>query len=489
MTSTQLDVRRLGTYCSPEKSKVLIRPFVPGGTQKIHNILDRITKLSEEDVNRLLEGVLADFGKRHRDFGKVIELHYENIKSFLPRGYAPSLERRLLIGAYFTCEYALESAALFNPSIVPHPHQSEVPKGSLRFILSLRATGEGHISSIEFKTGIVSEVGDITIDQPGLYMSGPGPVVNPAFTKNEIRTKLIERDCFETAAKEILRSLPTTFLLSEMRQRIRAYRKQHRKPTADLKRTLLAIQSIVESNYEIRFCEAQPLSERVLFPSSAGERNGMEDARFVRFVDDDQSVTYYATYTAYDGRQIQPKLLETTDFLSFRVREFSGKAVKNKGMALFPKKLNGKYVMISRQDGENLYLSFSKDVCSWNETRKLLVPTRAWEYLQIGNCGSPIETEKGWLLLTHGVGPLRRYCIGAVLLDRDDPLKVIGQLMNPLIEPDETEREGYVPNVVYTCGALVHNRVLIIPYAISDYATRFATVSIDKLLECFEKKQ
>jgi predicted GH43/DUF377 family glycosyl hydrolase len=379
--------------------------------------MNRVLKLSDGEVESLLGDVLQEFGERHRSVESMLEAHFREVSYLLPTGYTPTPGRRLFIGSYFTCEYSIEAAALFNPSIVPHPDQDGLPVGSLRFIMSLRAVGEGHISSIEFRTGVINKKGEMTIDDISRYASTPHIVSNSS------------------------------------------------------------------SEYEVRFPDETPISERVLFPISEVERNGMEDARFVKFQNDDGEVTYYATYTAYDGRKIIPRLLETKDFVSFRSRALSGQGVENKGMALFPGKIENRYAMISRQDGENLFLMFSDDVSRWDQKIELLKPTSAWELIQIGNCGSPIETEKGWLLLTHGVGPMRRYCIGAVLLDLKDPSKVIGRLEQPLLVPNESEREGYVPNVVYTCGAILHSGDVILPYAASDHITTVASISLSELLK------
>ncbi len=411
-----LNVQRHDLKLAPHNARVIVCPFIPASDERRKNILNRILKLTDEEVERLTADTLQDFGKRHRGLEQMLERHFKAVSSLLPKGYTPTPARRLLVGSYFTCEYAIEAAALFNPSIVPHPDQSDLPVGSLRFIMSLRAVGEGHISSIEFRTGIIDKDGGMTIDPVTRYASTP------------------------------------------------------------------QIVSKSSSEYKVQFPDETPVSERVLFPLSEDERNGIEDARFVRFGDDDGDGTYYATYTAFDGREIMPRLLETKDFVTFRSLALSGKGIENKGMALFPRKLNGRYAMISRQDGENLFLMYSDDVSTWNHKSDLLKPTFPWEFVQIGNCGSPIETDRGWLLLTHGVGPMRRYCIGAVLLDLNNPSTVLGRLEHPLLIPNETEREGYVPNVVYTCGAIEHAGMLIIPYATSDYTTTVASVSMKELL-------
>lgn len=483
MNRKGVGVQRQGSLILPDKSRVLLKNFVPGSVQRIKAILIRITKVSDDEAQSNLENVFKEFRSRHRDLEGVFERRFDELKSFLPLRYKPSSAMRRLIGSYFTCEYSLEAAALFNPSIVPHPDQTGVGAGSLRFILSLRATGEGHISSIEFRTGIINPRGVATLDAVGRFVSAAASISDPSYDKSEFMTKIQDEQVLNSTTKGILHALPETFRRSALLRNVLRFKKDHKKMSLVQKRSIESVEALAELNYEISFSGDLPLSERVIFPVSSFESNGIEDARFVRFVDDDRSVMYYSTYTAYNGRAIRPLLLQTTDFSYYRIRSLSGDAANNKGMAMFPRRIKGKYAMVSRQDGENLYVVLSDEDYRWRRSGKLLKPTYPWEFTQIGNCGSPIETEKGWILLTHGVGPMRKYCIGVVLLDRDDPSKVIGRLPGPLIVPDDSEREGYVPNVVYTCGAIAHNGNLIIPYAISDYATRFASIAVDGLLD------
>ncbi|MEX2116026.1 MAG: glycoside hydrolase family 130 protein, partial [Bacteroidota bacterium] len=362
------------------------------------------------------------------------------------------------------------------------PSQEGTPQGSLRFIMSLRATGEGHISSIEFRTGIISNDGTVRLDPRERFAVSAEVEQDPQYEKDEFLVKTKDEGYLNATTKAVIGSLPKLFKRSELLASVTKVEKKNRNPSAERSKALQYLKALSELNYEISFPESQALSESVIFPVSLFESNGIEDARFVRFVDNG-SVRYYATYTAYNGRQIMPLLLETEDFRHFRVRSLSGKAAKNKGMALFPRKVRGRYVMISRHDGENLYCVSSNTLYSWQKPGTLLKPEYPWEFTQIGNCGSPIETAQGWILLTHGVGPVRKYCIGAVLLDLEDPSKVIGRLKEPLIEPDETEREGYVPNVVYTCGIIAHKGILVIPYALSDQASRFASIKISELVD------
>jgi predicted GH43/DUF377 family glycosyl hydrolase len=389
-----------------------------------------------------------------------------------------------LIGSYFVSEFSLESAALFNPSIVPHPDQSGVPANGLRFVLSLRATGEGHLSSITFRTGMIHPDGRIEIMTAAGCLSEPRQIPNPLYERTLFERKLHELGVSSEFTHRAINRLGDTFNLEELRCRVDEELRQSCAPEAEHsnRNAADAIWRLADSNYQVQFRPDQKLSERIIFPTSPSQRNGIEDARFVRFQNDDDTSVYYATFTAYDGRVVMPELLETSDFLQFRFITLNGPAARNKGMALFPRKVNGLYAMLSRLDNENLYLALSDNVHFWYEPKLILAPAFPWEMVQIGNCGSPIETDAGWLVLSHGVGPMRQYSIGAFLLDKDDPAKVIGRLRQPLLQPTEDERSGYVPNVVYTCGALVHRGQLILPYAYADHATSFATVALDEVL-------
>ncbi|MCI0352289.1 MAG: glycoside hydrolase family 130 protein, partial [Acidobacteriales bacterium] len=389
-----------------------------------------------------------------------------------------SEERELLLGAYFTHEYSLEAAALFNPSMVPHPDQSDLPSGSLRFILSLRATGEGHISSITFRTGVLDANCNIVINTPTRHSLEPAQAPNASYEKHLFERKLQELSLMGEFNSQVLQSLGATFTLEDLRASIALAMKQLHSMDHEAEAVARKTMVLAQSNYEVQFAPDSRLSERVLFPVTPSQSNGIEDARFVLFQNDDGTRTYCATYTAYDGKLILPQFIETPDFLHFRFVTLNGLAVENKGMALFPRKIHGQYAMLGRQDYENIFVMFSDHLHFWHTTQIVLKPTFPWEFIQLGNCGSPIETEAGWLVMSHGVGPMRRYCIGAFLLDRDNPAKVLGRLRDPLIKPNESEREGYVPNVVYSCGSLVHQGQLVIPYAVSDYATTFATVPL-----------
>lgn len=470
----------------PDSARVILRPFIPGNIRNLTAIVGRALALSDEVVHRQLDAVHREFNERHFDIEDILLRHFGKIEKHVSTKQPLSRERKLLIGALFSGEYALESAALFNPSIVPHPDQSGIPEGGLRFIMSLRATGEGHISSIEFRTGSIAPDGRIDIEPTSRFVTEPEIVPDPRYEKQSFVVKLHEMGIEDKYVDAVMDPLEDYFTLSDLTRQTVTVRSKTRPSTRHLRRTLEHIQWLADSNYELRFSEKLAISERIIFPVSRNESNGIEDARFVRFIDDDGSVMYYATYTAYNGRDILPQLIETWDFLHFHIRTLNGNAAQNKGMALFPRRINGLYAMLSRQDDENLFIMFSHSPHHWNDPQVILRPSEMWESVKIGNCGSPIETEAGWLVITHGVGPMRKYCIGAILLDLEDPTKVIGRLKQPLLSPEGSEREGYVPNVVYSCGSLIHGRRLILPYAISDLISAITSIQLDDLLDALQ---
>jgi predicted GH43/DUF377 family glycosyl hydrolase len=421
-------INRRALYLRPDPARVIVRPFKPtteprdlNPTDKTraNHIVERVLNLDPQTAASQLADVLENFQGRHRNLLKTFERRADEMEEALLAHCTFSEVQRQLLGAYFLHEYSFEASALFNPSIVPHPDQSGIPNGSLRFILSLRAVGEGHVSSLTFRAGAIAADGSISVDPTARLATSP-------------------RITHRTAG-----------------------------PVGD--------------EVEFAFEPAPDISERVIFPVTESQSNGIEDARFVQFSDGGRT-TYYATYTAYKGTAIRSELIETTDFLSFRMTPLQGAAARNKGMALFPRKIDGKYAMIARQDNENLYLVYSDDLYRWEGGQAILKPQFPWEFVQIGNCGSPIELEEGWLMLTHGVGPVRKYSIGAALLDKRDPSKVLARSSEPLLRPELSEREGYVPNVVYTCGAMTHNDQLILPYAVSDTYSNFATIQISALM-------
>ncbi len=402
-----LYIKRHDYELNPDMTRVVCQFFYPGSEDRIRRIAQRVAALDAKKSENEINAIFKDFSPRHKNFSKLIEYHFHKIESLLSADITLTDRQKELMGAYCSCEYSFESAALMNPSMVPAQNSNE-------FILSLRQVGEGHISSIGFRNGTINKKGEISLDDASTYAQLP---------------------------------------------------------------------EIDDCNNEVRlhFDEGSLLSERIIFPTTPDECNGMEDARFVKFEDN----LYYATYTAYDGHHISIKLLITKDFLDFNIKKIDGKAANNKGMALFPEKINGKYMMISRQDGENLYYTSSNDITKWEDSSLFDQPRESWEFVQIGNCGSPIKTDEGWILLTHGVGSMRKYVISACLLDLNNPSKVVGRLQNPILIPNEDEREGYVPNVVYSCGGIINKQDLIIPYAMSDYRSGFASIPVDELMKAF----
>lgn len=472
-----------GILLRPDNKRVVVRPFISMDPTRVGHIIARALALSEKETERQLALVRADFSERHIDLDRSWLRHFEKVRAQIPDRESISHTRRLFIGALFSGEYALESAALFNPSIVPHPNQNGLDQGDLRFILSLRSTGEGHISSIQFRTGVIHRNHSVQIEKTTSFVTLPELNSNPTYHKRTFLDKLNEMGLDNDWAASVMGRLGKTFLFDELDKSVQqAAPAKASSHTRDVQRTLECMQWLAESNYEIHFAPSSEMSERIIFPVSPNESNGIEDARFVCFVDDDGSVIYYATYTAYNGRVILPQLIETADFLNFRVLTLNGTAVQNKGMALFPRRINGRYTMLSRLDDENLFLTFSDNPHFWSDSQVLQEPRQPWEMVKLGNCGSPIETEAGWLLITHGVGPMRKYCIGATLLDLNDPTKVIGRLEEPLLRPEGNEREGYVPNVVYSCGSLIHNGQLILPYGVSDTASSIVRIELSELL-------
>jgi predicted GH43/DUF377 family glycosyl hydrolase len=423
-------LNRQTLYLRPDPARVLVRPFKPAPEPRdlkpadkvrANHIVGRVLGLEPHAAEQQLADVLENFEGRHRNLLEIFERRAAEMEGALEPHAVLTKAQRYLVGAYFLHEYSFEASALFNPSIVRHPDQSGAATGGCRFILSLRAVGEGHISSLTFRSGSIAADGNVTIDPTARLASVP---------------KITRRTA---------------------------------RPDGD--------------DVEVSFGLDEDLSERVIFPITEAQANGIEDARFVEFEDEGRR-TFFATYTAYSGRAIRSELLETPDFRSFRMTPLSGTATRNKGMGLFPRKIDGRYAMIARQDNENLYLIYSDDLYNWNGGgRAILQPEYPWEFVQIGSCGSPIELDDCWLLLTHGVGPVRKYSIGAVLLDKKDPSKVLARSREPLVRPEPAEREGYVPNVVYTCGAMRHRDQIILPYAVSDTFSNFATIKIADLMK------
>ena len=480
MDSTAIDFR-------PNTGRVLNRPFIPSDPGRVSRVIDRVLAFTEAEVETQLADLRTQFDQRHPNLERSWLRQFEKVRAYLSNKESLSGSQRLLIGAYFTGEYAIESAALFNPSIVPHPDQTDLAVDELRFILTLRAVGEGHISSLEFRSGVIRRDHSIEMDETSLLITAPDIDPDPTFPKNIFLHKLREKGLENNWSRLVMNQLGSAFTRTELHESIQRAAQHTHQHTEEVKKAIDCVNWLVESNYQVSFNPAIPLSQRVIFPISLNESNGIEDARFVRFVDAAGRPTYYATYTAYDGHAILSQLIETTDFLHFRIRILNGLAARNKGMALFPRQIDGRYAMLSRYDDENLYLVLSEDLHFWSNPKLLLRPTQPWEFVKVGNCGSPVETEAGWLVLTHGVGPMRKYCISAILLDLQNPFKVIGHLKEPLLQSTAEQANGYVPNVTYSCGALVKGNRLVLPYGLNDTVTKIVTIELKTLFDALLK--
>ncbi|CAN5595754.1 glycoside hydrolase family 130 protein [soil metagenome] len=474
-------VRRLPVYLHSDDRRVIVRQFA-AAPQRVQRVFDGISKMPEDQISKIMEWVESAYQHRHRALPAALLEHYEIGSKLINWHPDWSGERRLLAGAYLTMEYSIESAALFNPSVCLHPNQSGVPAGAVRFIMSLRATGEGHVSSIVFRTGIITPDDSVTLEAlpSRLHRSQMSPdrrYLKPTFTK-----KLHEMGIVGTFVDRVMSQLGDRFTLQELTTLAQVIDIGSENPMR-AESFLRTIIWLAESNYHIELAPDARLDELVIFPMSSEDSHGMEDLRMTRFVDDDQTVSYYGTYTAYNGVRTLPMLLETSDFRRIEFHSLNGATALNKGMALFPRRINGLYTMCSRIDGESLYIAQSQSVYFWETAKLLIAPKHPWELMQIGNCGAPMETPRGWLLLTHGVGPMRTYAIGAMVLDLEDPTKVIGHLRHPLLTPTDGEREGYVPNVVYTCGSIIHGDDLFIPFALADTSTSLAVVNVEALID------
>ncbi|MCH8556643.1 MAG: glycoside hydrolase family 130 protein [Balneolia bacterium] len=448
--------------------------------KRTKGLISRVLSLTDEKALELLKTVYMNFFDRHKDIVSVFVENFDKVSEHISEGQEVSNVKKQLIGAYFTMEYSVESAALFNPSIVPHPNQEGIAEGDLRFILSLRATGEGHISSIVFRSGIIHKDGFILLNPVSEFVETPKIRHDQSYIRHVFQLKLEHMKAWNDTSMRVFKELPEPFSFNELNSCIAAVKKD--KTAGYDKETITNILWLADSNYFIKFDSKNNISERVIFPFSKNESNGIEDARFVQFFDENGETVYYATYTAYNGVCILPQLLMTKDFVFFDIVTLNGESVQNKGMALFPRKINGKYVMLSRVDGVNNYIMYSDHLHYWDRAEIIQEPKMPWEFVQIGNCGSPIETSEGWIVITHGVGPMRQYALGAILLDLKNPAKLIGHLEEPFLTPNEEEREGYVPNVVYSCGSMIHNGKLIVPYAMSDITSRIATVDLGELI-------
>jgi predicted GH43/DUF377 family glycosyl hydrolase len=479
----RLSVERKPVRIYPDPKRVIARFFF-NGSDRAKEVIQRVMGISEETAFSIISPLLQEYSKRHRNITRVLNRHCSKLKPLLAElniDYDTlTVYRKLLLGSYFTHEYSIESAAFFNPSIVEDPDRSELKEGERRVIISFRAVGEGHISSITFRRALIDKNNNITVLPAGSYIDEAEIVRNAVYNKKLFFDKAVVTQINIDVLKEIEGKLDHHFEYANLRSAIIDSQKLQEDDMQKLEYD--KILWLADSYYEIVFSLDTDISDRVIFPISEYERKGIEDARFVEFKNDDGSTTYYATYTAYDGSLIMPKLLQTEDFYNFRIMPLYGAGAQNKNLALFPRKINGRYAMISRIDGCNNYIMYSDKINIWEKPELLQQPKFTWEFIQIGNCGSPIETEHGWVMITHGVGPMRRYVLGASLLKLDDPAIEIGRLSEPLLVPNSDEREGYVPNVLYSCGSIVHNGKLIIPYGISDSSTGFAEVDLNELI-------
>ncbi|HPE56217.1 MAG TPA: response regulator [Bacteroidales bacterium] len=478
-------VKRNPIRFNPDPKRVIARFYVPGPEAHIKNLIHRISKMPDQAAQLSLNQSLRDFSPRHRNISKVFQSHFERIKNIFSdlkeQMEAISEYKQLLIGAYCTMEYSIESAAFFNPSVIEDPDQSGLEHGYKRVIFSFRATGEGHISSIVFRGGILDPNNNLEMITSGKLVDEPELFQNTVYQKEVYQSVLKNIEADPALVAAVMDKLRFEFDFNDLNQ---AYQQVIIEKGVDeaQKRKLETVLWSAKSHYKIGFSLDTAISERVVFPMVADESNGMEDARFVKFTDDNGSVKYYATYTAYNGRSIMPKLIETKDFYKFNMMPIHGDYAHNKGMAVFPRKIKGKYAMLSRVDGINNFIMYSDDITLWQEAKMIQEPMYPWEFIKVGNCGSPIETDEGWIVITHGVGPVRKYSMGATLLDLDDPTKVIGQSSEPILAPNTEEREGYVPNVVYSCGAILHNEHIVLPYAMSDTSSTYATIPVHDLL-------
>jgi predicted GH43/DUF377 family glycosyl hydrolase len=442
-------------------------------TSRANRLIDSVLSIPENELNALYKEVKNNFKFRHRNFEHYLKLNFNKIEPILPQDAVISEIRSLILGAYFSKEYSIQSAALFNPSMVPHPYQNGLKEGEKRFVLSLRSVGEGHISSIEFRSGIVDKDGNIILDEETGFSSCSEKSMDKVYSKKNI---LKNTSVLQGFNQSILKVFNDKFTYDDYSKKI----KNNELSNYD-EATQAGLFHILDTNYDVITDGNTPICERVIFPNALGESMGMEDVRFVAFTENGKT-QYIGTYTAYNGHKISPQLILTEDFVHFKARSMYGAAVSDKGMALFPEKIDGKYVMVGRQGGENITIMYSDDLFIWKDFKVIMTPKATWSYVQLGNCGSPIKTNEGWLVITHAVGPLRKYVIGAILLDLSNPSKIIKKLNKPLLSPNEEEREGYVPNVVYSCGSMSHEGNLILPYAMSDSASTFATINIEELL-------
>lgn len=480
----RLNVNRKPVKVYPDPKRVIAR-FFYNGKERAISVISRVNTLNANEVFSLISPLLQEYSKRHRNITKILTRHCKKLKDLIIEMGIDfdNLDKykKLLIGSYFTHEYSIESSAFFNPSIVEDPDQTDLEEGERRVIISFRAVGEGHISSLVFRRAMINKNNNITVSEAGNYIDEAEVVKNAHYSKKLFLKKAADTYINAAILDELGEKLDDKFDYTTLKRIVNDSSSLNESDISKLEYNKVLWLS--DTYHEISFSRDTDISDRVIFPISEFERRGIEDARFVKFKKDDGSVIYYATYTAFDGALIMPKLLQTLDFYDFKIGPLHGSGAQNKNLALFPRKIKGQYVMMSRIDGWNNYLMYSDKITVWENPIMIQTPKYPWEFVQIGNCGSPIETEKGWLVLTHGVGPMRKYCIGVSLLDLEDPSIEIGRLEEPLLIPNKDEREGYVPNVLYSCGAIIHNHELIIPYGLSDYCSSFASVNLRDLLD------
>jgi len=499
----QIAVTRKKFVFYPDSTRVIAR-FLYLDNARSADIIRKVLSMSEKEVSVTMNQILRDFSRRHRNISRIFEKHFEKLAPIFDNIEINeedlSLQQKALIGSYFTMEYSIESAAFFNPSIVENPDQSEIRSDETRVIFSFRATGEGHISSIVFRSGVLDKNNNLVLEPVGKMLAEADVIKRHIYDKKSFQKKLddmqekvnvvipvtSEKPDIQVSANPvsplfILDKLEENFTYGELMKKL-VLAKNDPDLTEEHLKIINQMMWLASSHYELNFSIDSAISERVIFPISSTEQKGIEDARFVKFIDDNGEVTYYATYTAYDGETTLPKLIKTTDFYNFKILPINGEIAQNKGMALFPRKINGKFAMLCRIDGVNNYLAYSDSINIWREAKIIQKPLYPWELIQIGNSGSPIETEDGWLVITHAVGPMREYTLGASLYDLNNPEIEIGRLSSPLMVPNEVEREGYVPNVIYSCGSMIHNDDLVIPYAMSDHSSSYATVNLKDLL-------
>ena len=482
-----VDRKKLTLHGDPER---VIGRFFWAGQNRAAQLMRRVLAMEQAQIHDQLMKTLRGFAGRHRNINAIFKRHLEAALQRVPDMREAVMnaadETQALIGAYFTHEYSIESAAFFNPSIVPALDQTDLQDGEMRLVMSMRAVGEGHVSSVVFRNIVLDRNNEPRAEPVSRFVGLAGDISYCDYDKADFARRVHHDDSIdEEMLQQLIGELPDNFNHRELYERYWSLWQSFPEGSDD-RDELNRLMTVADRYYQVSFSFDTDLSERVLYPMIDFENRGMEDARFLQFTNDDGSQVYYGTYTAYNGEQIRPMIIETQDFYDFTVRPVYGNAAVNKNHAIFPRKINGRYYVLCRIDGINNYIIHSDDLQVWEDAELLSRPEFDWQLYQIGNCGAPIETPEGWLVITHGVGPMRRYCLGAMLLDLDDPTRVLARLPEPLLSPQENEREGYVPNVVYSCGSLLHNDEVVIPYGISDEAARFATIPLRRLLDAMQ---